>query len=303
MAANGAYGIGVAANVTSDDIEIFYNYHEERSSDSTDGATFHKLSSSMLLPAVRSTEDENTDTSLPGMYNLKLPLSVFGQRGFYSVYIRPKEVHCTITDVGVLSAYSDVRGIILNYEGVNDGAMQTMMQTDNGLCGYRVEFLSEGTRLDYYRIITSSFKVEPIVQNLSNSNQKSIRYRYNASSNLVFLTLTPSTAPSFKPNSLPFIGNAGQEIIISNTKFSPIMLDIEMTEHDIETLTTMIEGDQLRNLENGLMTVYNQDGEIYKQFNFFSLKETTNGTPIYEARANNESIDFSESHTIIEDNN
>ena len=50
MATNGVYGIGVPANITSNDVEIYYNYHEERSSDTTDNALFKKLPSSVLVP-------------------------------------------------------------------------------------------------------------------------------------------------------------------------------------------------------------------------------------------------------------
>lgn len=308
MATNGVYGIGVPANITSNDVEIYYNYHEERSSDTTDSAAFKKLPSSVLVPSSREVEPganvsqfEN-DSSLIGMYNLKLPLDKFGKRGYYSVYIKPKEIPCSIQDVGVLAAYSDVRGIIINSEEVDDASIKTLLNKDDGLVGYRIEYYDSGKRADYYRVITSNFKVEPVVQNLSNSNQKSVRYRYNSSSNLVFITVSPSSAPSFKPNALPFIGSAGQNILIINTKFNPIMLDIEMTEHDIETVSTMLEGSQLRNLENGLLTTYNSDHEIYNQFTFYALKSSATGEPIYEVRKQNESIDNSQSYDIIESN-
>ena len=51
-----------------------------------------------------------------------------------------------------------------------------------------------------------------------------------------------------------------------------------MVEHDIETLSIMEEGEVVRNLENGRVTHYNFDGEIYKQFEFFTVKDnyTTN---------------------------
>ena len=37
----------------------------------------------------------------------------FNKKGFYTIYIRPKEISHTITDVSVLAAYPDVRGIVL----------------------------------------------------------------------------------------------------------------------------------------------------------------------------------------------
>lgn len=302
MAANGAYGIGVPANITSSDVQIYYSYHAERSSDSTDNATFTELPSSILVPSKKSAANGYNDVSIPGMYNLKLPLDKFNQKGFYSVYIQPKEIECSIDDIGVLASYPDVRGIVLNTERISDASIKTLLNEDNGLCGYRIEYYENGERQNYYRIVTSSFKVEPVIQNLSNSSQKSVRYRYNASSNLIFITVTPSTAPSFKPNSLPFIGNPSDDILLINTKFNPIMLDIEMTEHDIETISTMLEGSQIRNLENGLMTTLTLDGEIYNQFGFYSLKRSTDGEPIYEIREKKDNIDFTQNQSIIDNN-
>ena len=43
---------------------------------------------------------------------------------------------------------------------------------NNGLIGYRVEYLnSDGANPNFYRIVTSSFFMNP-TQNLTNSNQK-----------------------------------------------------------------------------------------------------------------------------------
>lgn len=302
MAAQGVYGIGVPANVTTEDVEIFFNYRQERSSDSSENAIFTKLPSSILVPAKKeidtneggqSTVHKN-DTSIPGMYNLKLPLDKFGDKGFYCIYIRPKEIACRIEDIGSLAAYPDVIGLVLNSDMVGDASIKTLMEKDNGLVGYRIEYYDSGKRMDYYRIITSSFKVEPVIQNLTNSNQKSVRYRYNASSNLLFLTVTPSTAPTYKPNALPFIGNAGQDIILINTKFNPLMLDIEMTEHDADTISTMLEGNQIRNLENGIMTTLDDNDEVYIQHEFYALKDSYTGDPIYEIKEKKESVDFSQ---------
>ena len=80
------------------------------------------------------------------------------------------------------------------------------------------------------------------------------------------------------------------------------MLDIEMTEHDIETISTMLEGSQIRNLENGLMTTLTLDGEIYNQFGFYSLKRSTDGEPIYEIREKKDNIDFTQNQSIIDNN-
>ena len=112
----------------------------------------------MLANCTREVEsDSNLDEIVDGMYTLQLPLSDFNKKGFYTVYIKPKEYAINITDVGCLSAYSDVRGIILDTNAISDKIIRNMARTNNGLVGFRIVFLDEnGVREDYYRIVTSN---------------------------------------------------------------------------------------------------------------------------------------------------
>ena len=166
------------------------------------------------------------------------------------------------------------------------------------LVGYRIVYLKtngSGERENYYRIVTSNNKCEPVEQSLPNVNQNATRYRFNESGSLVFITLTPSVAPSFKPNATPYIGTTGQEILFINTKFEPILLDIEMVDKDIENVATMLEGSQLRSLDNGLVTTFDENGAIYHQSEHYSLKNEYTGEPKYEVKLNKtDSIDFSQ---------
>ena len=51
---------------------------------------------------------------------------------------------------------------------------------------------------------------------------------------------------------------------------------------------------QIRNLENGRISTYNFNGEIYKQYEFATIKNNYNQTNIIEAKINkNNNIDFS----------
>ena len=133
-------------------------------------------------------------------------------------------------------------------------------------------------------IITSNNKCEPVSQNLSSGYTKSNGYRFNGSGTLCFMTVTPSTAPSFKSNSLPYIGAPNQRISITNTKFDPVVIEVEMVEHDIETLSIMAEGEVVRNLENGRVTHYNFDGEIYKQYEYFTVKDNYTKNNVAEVK-------------------
>ena len=77
----------------------------------------------------------------------------------------------------------------------------------------------------------------------------------------------------FKDNQSPYIGKVGQEILLVNTLFEPIQIDIEMTTHDADTISYMLEGSQLRDLDNGLVTTFNDKSEIYHQAEHFTLKD------------------------------
>lgn len=292
--ANGTYGTIKPSIITYKDVDIFYHYRPTRNSDNIDFYEFKKLDSKLLT-------DINCDGELlPGMYNLRLPLNVFNQKGFYTIYIKPKEITCKISDVSILASYPDIRGIVINTNDI-DTEYESLF-VNGALVGYRIEYFDNDKRQDYYRIITSSNKCEPINYNLNDTYSKGVKYRYNDTSDLLFLTVTPSSSTSFKSNALPFIGKTNQEIRLINTKFNPVVLEIEMVEHDIETVSTMLEGSQLRNLNSGIITTYNKEGEIYHQSEYGTKKDSYNGSPLYDYRKNrSDSIDFTQSSEIIDE--
>lgn len=301
MSALGSYGLNVPIQIKNSDIDnlvdISFCYHETRSYDSLSDAKFKRLPSSVLTLANRDETADDVDRFVEGMYNLQLPLSEFNKKGFYTVYIKPKEVKTRIMDVGSLTAFPDVRGIILDSSEIeNNSLVKEKLLKNNELVGYRIIYLDDsGGRQDYYRIITSNNKCEPVVQAPSSSSDKSYTYRYEDSSSISFLTLTPSAAPMFKDNQSPYIGKVGQNILLVNTLFEPIMIDIEMTTHDADTISTMLEGSQLRDLDNGLITTFNDKNEIYHQKEVYTLKDQYSGKPVYEvAKEKKNSIDFSE---------
>ena len=205
-------------------------------------------------------------------------MDIFSEKGIYTVYIKPKEEVYTIADVSILDNYDNpvVEGIVINAK--------------NGFIdytGYRVEYYSpSGSLDDTVRLVTSCNSCEPVKVSMGDTYARSTRYRINnnTSNNLLFLTLTPSTSSSYKPNSAPSPGYVGQTIHIINTKFNPVMLEIEMVDHDADTISTMLEGDQIRDLDNGLITTYDKDKQIYKQHEYYTLK-SKNGTPLFDVKA------------------
>jgi hypothetical protein len=295
----GAYGLNIPTYISNNDIpnmvDISYCYHESRSFDSLSKANFKKLDSTILTVANRDIND-NADGYVEGMYNLQLPLSEFNRKGFYTVYIKPKEIKAVITDVGSLTAFPEVRGLVLDTEQIENNSIRTLAKKNNELVGYRIIYLNDnGERENYYRIITSINKCEPVVSAPSSSSDKTYSYRYEDASTLVFVTVSPSSAPTFKDNAQPYIGKPTQRILLVNTLFEPIELDIEMTTHDADTISYMLENSQLRDLDNGLITTFNNDGNIYHQKEVYTLKDQYSGKPLFEvARDKGNNIDFSQ---------
>lgn len=296
----GTYGITRPADMSPEDVEIIMHYTESR--DVTEDFVLKKLDAASILTPYFHNSDTggNTNELLGGMYNLRLPSNEFNQTGIYTLYIRPAEIRTTITDCGVLSALPNVKGIIIDLNNVDPQFRNKFVA--QGLVGFRVEYLNDnGTKVpNFYRIVTSSFYCEPVTTNLTNSSQKTIRYRYvENGSDLLFCTLSPSSAPSNKPNATPFIGQPDQDIIITNTYFNPITLDIQMAEHDIDTLAIALYGNQTKSMEDGIYTIYDPSNNIYKQYNLFEVRDEFNNL-LFEVRQDRgDNIDFSKNFNNV----
>jgi len=302
--ARGVYGIVRGSDVSLNDIEVFYHFTPSR--DSIGNTTLIKLNTTDVLFPVDNPNKTQSGVvgfeTFGGMYTLKLPTTTFGLKGFYTIIIKPVEIRTTIVDVGVLSAFPDTSGLLFDLTSIPQNFL-TNFEND-GLVGYRIEYLNTNVSSDakinsFFRVITSNNKAEPVSQNLTNSNQKAIRYRYNDNSTLTFCTVSPSSAASTKPNSVPFIGQPNQEVIITNTFFNPIMVEIEMVENDIDTLAYGIFGNQTKSLEDGVYTIYNDNNDIYKQYNLYEIKDQYLGTPLFEIREERTNIDFTKAFNTI----
>ena len=288
--ATGNYGTIRPADVSVDDVEILYSYTPNREL----VASVELLSLDPAEVLIPVTTPNNINEILGGLYTLKLPTSVFGSKGFYTIMIRPKEIRTTIQDCGVLIDNQDVKGLAFD---INQIPTELQSRFENGnLVGYRIEYLKEVTGVaqdkiqNLFRIITSNNRALPITQNQGNDNA-SQAYTFNDNSTTVFCTLTPSSAPSIKPNAVPFIGNPQQSVIITNTFFNPVMLEIEMVEYDDESLAYALYSNQTKSLDDGIYTIYNFGNQIYKQYNLFEVKDQFTGKPLYEVREQKFTID------------
>lgn len=294
--ANGVYGTNIPASLNNNDIakyvDIFYSYSETRNSGDIESSKFEKLDADNLKTAIMNSSG-STDNLIEGLYNLKLPSNIFGRKGYYTIYIKPKEVLLTIVDVSTLKDFSSVRGVVLDTKTL-PSEIRSDAETNNGLVGYRIIYKNDdGTRSNDMRIVTSNNRCEPVASVSTTTTSKSYTYQYNENASYTFLTVTPSMPLSFKASSVPYIGKSTQEIYLVNTMFEPVCIELEMVENDADTLANYMNGSQLRDLNNGLLTTFDNEGHIINQCEFSTLKSTETGAPQYEIKENRQSnIDF-----------
>ena len=297
----GSYGTIRPSDVSPEDVEIILNYTPSR--DYTDNFLLTKLDAKSILRPYFNNNKTGVNSNieiLGGLYNLRLPAEQFNKIGIYTLMIRPAQIRTTILDCGVLSSLPNVKGIIIDLNAVPTDFRNKFV--NQGLVGFRIEYLnSDGTKIpNFFRIITSSFFCEPVIQNLTNTSQKAIRYRYtDSNSNLIYCTVSPSSAPTNKPNATPYIGQPNQNIIITNTFFNPISVDVEIAEHDISTLAIALYGNQTKSIDDGIYTLYDTQNNIYKQYNLYEIRDQFNAL-LYEVRQDRgNNIDFSKNFTNI----
>ena len=299
--ATGTYGTIRPADVSPEDVEIILNFTPSR--DETENFILTKLDATSILRPYFNNDATGGNPNveiLGGLYNLRLPSEQFNKIGIYTLLVRPAQIRTRILDCGVLSALPNVKGLVID---LNDVPTQFRNKFVNqGLVGFRIEYLnSDGTKVpNFFRLITSSFFCEPVVQNLTNTSQKAIRYRYtDNNTNLIFCTVSPSSSPTNKPNATPYIGQPDQDIIITNTFFNPITLDIEIAEHDFSTLAIALFGNQTKSMEDGIYTLYDTQNNIYRQYNLYEIRDQFNEL-LYEVRQDRgNDIDFSKNFTNI----
>ena len=297
----GTYGTVRPADVSPEDVEIILNYTPSR--DVTEDFILKTLDApSILRPYFNNSQTGGNSgiEVLGGLYNLTLPANEFNAVGIYTLMIRPAQIRTSITDCGVLNALPNVKGIIIDINNVPSQFRNKFVP--QGLVGFRIEYLNaDGSKIpNFFRIVTSSFYCEPVVVNQTNTTQKAIRYRYvDGASNLIFLTLTPSSSPTNRPNATPFIGQPGQSIVISNTFFNPTTIEIDMVEYDVSSLAIALYGNQTKSIEDGVYTIYDSQNNIYKQYNLYEIRDQFNEL-LYEVRQDRGSnIDYTKNFTTI----
>ena len=295
----GVYGVVRPSDVDINDISVYYNYTPNRE---TLTPAIYSLNANEILtynylPVTEDLVTVGTNNNiLEGLYNLLLPATVFNQLGIYTIYLKPKVVPTVVIDCSVLSALPNVKGIVIDMNSIPSN-----LQANNALQGYRIEYLnSDGSKLrNVVRYVVTSNKVVPVSENIGNTSQKAIRYRFDDSGTLIFLQLTPSSSSDVKPNVLPFIGNPGQTILMSNTFFSPLVIEVELVQNTINTLANILAGDQVKDVQQGILTYYDENKVITNQFNLFEIKDDVTNVPLYEVKEVRTNIDTTQNFDTV----
>lgn len=290
--ATGIYGNIRPSDVAITDMEVFYTYSADRETPSN---TTTRIDAEQIITELKLPDGDPLETGidnlLEGMYNLTLPATIFNELGIYTIYIRPKGIETIIVDCGVLSSLPTVKGIVLNANSLDEN-----LQGNNALQGYRIEYInSDGSKLrNTARYVVTSNKCIAVTENIGNTSQTAVRYRFDDSGNLLFLQLTPASASNVKPNVKPFIGVPNQIILMYNTNFNPIAMEVELVENDIDTVVNYVGNNQLKDVDNGILTNFDKDGNILNQFDLYEIKDDVGNVPLYEVKQKREVIDSSQ---------
>jgi hypothetical protein len=293
----GVTGIIRPSTVDLSDIEIFYSFTSDRITQPTD---FTALETTSILQ--KRFISNTSNQVLQGMYTLRLPSTIFNQVGYYTIMIRPKQIRAKIADCGVLSQFPDQKGIILNSSDPNLVDLGSKL-SPGGLCGFRIEYIDSLGSItpNLFSTVAYSNRCEAVSQPSDSPSQRTVLYKFNDIGSLLFLSVTPSTSPSIKPNALPYIGIAGQEIILSNSYFDPQIIELELTEYDLRKIALLVNGERTLNIETGIENIYDEDRNILSQSTLYDIKDEFEN-PLYKVKENNTTINTDEGWDSITEN-
>ena len=119
------------------DCEILMSFTPNRT---TVPSVFTKLANPQDILLQLQNPNSTSTEFMGGAYTLKLPSNIFSLKGIYTLLIRPIEIRCTIVDCGILDSASNIRGLILDTASIDSQFINRF--TNNGLIGYRLEFLN-----------------------------------------------------------------------------------------------------------------------------------------------------------------
>lgn len=276
----GTYGTIKLSDADYNDLDVLYCYSPDR--ESLGDIQFTPLFNSVTNNELRKL------IGADGGYKLRLPASVFNKLGFYMILIRPKTFQTTIADCSYVVTNNDTE-IQISKKGIVIPKLQ--FQSTGSLVGYQIEYFDDnGVKIkNFHRIITSSDLVS-----INPSNNTTIAgattYVFHPNGNQLFLTLTPDEASLVTNQATTSLGKSGQKILLSNTFFDPVMIEVEMVDQNIKTLSYGIYGQSTRDLETGVYSIFDENGNLYKQYTLLTQKK----------QFSNGNIDIKQQRTTID---
>jgi len=262
----GIYGNKKLADIDFNDVDIFYAYSPNRES----------LGDTQFVPLFNSITNNEFRKMLgaDGGYKLRLPASTFNKLGFYLVLIKPKTFETTIADCSYVVTNTD-QELQISKKGIVIPKLQ--FQSTGSLIGYQMEYFDDnGVKIkNFHRIITSSDAVS-LSSNSNSSNPSATSYFLDNNGTQLFLTLTPDEVSLITSEQKPDLGKGGQKVLVSNTFFDPIMMEVEMVDQNIKTLSYGIFGNAVRDFSNGVFSIFDENNNLYKQYNLLTRKSQFN---------------------------
>ena len=259
----GIYGTRVLSSTNSSDVDILYSFSASR----------EQIGDLELKPLYPSTTDGDFKKMLgaDGLFKLRLPANVFNNIGFYSILIKPKTFETQIVDCTFIVT-SDENQIEISKKGIVIPALQ--FQNQGGLIGYQLEYFDKNDVKirNFHRIITSSDLVS-ISTNNNTVQGGASTYVLDENGTNLFLTVTPDEGSIVANDNKVDIGSKGQKVLLSNTFFDPTFIEVEMTDQNIKTLSYALYGNNTRDLETGVYSIYNENNDLYKQYNLYTQKK------------------------------
>jgi len=259
----GTYGAVKMADCDFNDVDVLYAYSANRET----------LGDTQFKPLFNSVTNNEFRKMLggDGGYRLRLPASIFNKLGFYLILIRPKIFQTEIVDCSFVITNNE-QEIQISKKGIVIPKLQ--FQSTGSLVGYQIEYFNDnGVKIkNFHRIITSSDLVS-VNPNNNTTNASSTTYVLDPNGNQLFLTLTPDEASLITSEISSDLGKSGQQILLSNTFFDPTMIEVEMVDQSIKTLSYALYGQSTRDLETGVYSIFDELGNLYRQYNLLTTKK------------------------------
>lgn len=275
----GIFGNKKLSDVSAEDVDILYAFNASRE-------VLGDVAFQPLFPTITDA-DLKKMIGADGVYKLRLPADKFNQLGFYTVLIKPKTIETVIQDCSYVVS-SDNNNINISKKGIVIPAAQ--FQKAGSIIGFQIEYFDKNDVKikNLHRIVTSSELVS-ISTNNNTVNQGANAYTLDQGGTNLFLTVTPDEPSLISSNNSVDIGQRGQKILISNTYFDPITIEIEMTDTTLKTLGIGLFGNSTRDLETSILSYFDDQNRIYRQYNLFTTKK----------QFGNGNIDIREQRSII----